>query len=56
MHGKELLVKGKHKRHLQMKSKTADLEINEANDRGNNSKVNLITIAAVKIKNNNEQI
>ena len=28
-----------------MKSKSVDLEINEANDRDNNSNVNLITIA-----------
>ena len=39
-----------------MKSKSVDLEMNEANDRDNNSNVNLITRAAVKIKNNNEQI
>ena len=39
-----------------MKSKIVDLESNEANARDNNSNVNLITIAAMKIKNNNEQI
>ena len=39
-----------------MKIKTVDLEINEANDRDNNSSVNLITRAAVKIKNNSKQI
>ena len=39
-----------------MKSKGVDLEINKANDRDNNSNVNLITIAAVKIKNNKEEI
>ena len=39
-----------------MKSKSIDLEINEANDRDNNSNVNLITTAAVKIKINNKQI
>ena len=39
-----------------MKSKSVDLEINKANNRDNNSHVNLITIAAVKIKNNNEEI
>ena len=39
-----------------MKSKSVDLEINKANNRDNNSNVNLITIAAVKIKNNNEEI
>ena len=39
-----------------MKSKSVDLEINKANDKGNNSNVNLITIAVVKIKNNNEQM
>ena len=33
-----------------MKSKSADLEINEANVRDNNSNAKLITIAAVKIK------
>ena len=37
-----------------MKSKSADLEINKAKDRGNNSDVNVITIVAVKMKNNNE--
>ena len=40
----------------QIKSANVNLEINEANYRDNNSNVNLITIAAVKIKNNNEQI
>ena len=39
-----------------MKSKGVDLEINKANNRDNNSNVNLITIAAVKIKNNKEEI
>ena len=39
-----------------MKSISVDLEINKANNRDNNSNVNLITIAAVKIKNNNEEI
>ena len=39
-----------------MKSKSVDLEINKANNRDNNSNVNLITLAAVKIKNNNEEI
>ena len=39
-----------------MKIESVDLEINKTNDRDNNSKVNLITRAAVKIKNNNEQI
>ena len=39
-----------------MKSKSVDLEINEANDKDNNSNVNLINIVAVKIKNNIEQI
>ena len=39
-----------------MKWKSADLEINEANDSDINSNINLITIAAVKIKNNNEEI
>ena len=38
-----------------MKSKSLDLEMKEANDRENNSNVNLITIATVKIENNNEQ-
>ena len=40
----------------QMKSKSVDLEINEANDTDNNCNVYLITIAAVKIKENNRQI
>ena len=40
----------------QMKSISVDLEIKEANDRDNNSNVNLITIAAMKINDNNEQI
>ena len=40
----------------QMKIESVDLEINKTNDRDNNSNVNLITRAAVKIKNNNEQI
>ena len=35
--------------------KSVDLEINEANDRDNDS-INLITIATMKIENNNEQI
>ena len=39
-----------------MKSKSVDLEMNEANDRYNNSNINLITIATVEIQNNNEQI
>ena len=39
-----------------MKSKSVDLEINKANDRYNNSNINLITIATVEIQNNNEQI
>ena len=39
-----------------MKSKSADLETNEANDRDNNSNVNLITIGEVKIENKNKQI
>ena len=39
-----------------MKSKSVALEINEANDRYNNSNINLITIATVEIQNNNEQI
>ena len=39
-----------------MKCKSADLEINEANDSDINGNINLITIAAVKIKNNNEEI
>ena len=39
-----------------MKIKSVDLEINKTNDRGNNSNVKVITRAAVKIKNNNEQI
>ena len=39
-----------------MKSKSVDLEINEANDRDNNSNVYLIIIAAVKIKENNREI
>ena len=39
-----------------MKSISVDLEIKEANDRDNNSNVNLITIAAMKINDNNEQI
>ena len=39
-----------------MKIESVDLEINKTNDRDNNSNFNLITRAAVKIKNNNEQI
>ena len=39
-----------------MKIESVDLEINKTNDRDNNSNVNLITRAAVKIKNDNEQI
>ena len=39
-----------------MKIESVDLEINKTNDRDNTSNVNLITRAAVKIKNNNEQI
>ena len=39
-----------------MKIESVDLEINKTNDRDNNSNVNLIPRAAVKIKNNNEQI
>ena len=39
-----------------MKIESVDLEINKTKDRDNNSNVNLITRAAVKIKNNNEQI
>ena len=38
-----------------MKRKSIDLEINEPNDRCNNSNINLITKARVKIQNNNEQ-
>ena len=51
MHRKELLVKRKLRR-----LKFTDLEINEANDRDNISNINLTTIVAVKIKNNNKQI
>lgn len=40
----------------EMKSKSVDLEFNDANDRENNSNVNLIILAAVKIENNNEQM
>ena len=40
----------------QIESKSVELEVNKANDSDINSNVNLITIAAVKIKNNNEQI
>ena len=36
-----------------MKSKSVDLEINEANDGDNNSNVSWITIATVKIENYN---
>ena len=39
-----------------MKNKSVELEISEANDGDNNSIVNLITTATVKIENNNEQI
>ena len=39
-----------------MKSKSVDLEINEANDGDSEINVNLITIATVKIENNNKQI
>ena len=39
-----------------MKSKSVDQEIGEVNDGGNNSNINLTTIATVKIANNNEQI
>ena len=39
-----------------MKSKRVDLEINQTNDGENNSNVNLIILAAVKIENNNEQM
>ena len=39
-----------------MKSKSVDLETNEANDGCNNSNTNLITKATVKIQNNSEQI
>ena len=39
-----------------MKSKRVDLEINQTNDGYNNSNVNLIILAAVKIENNNEQM
>ena len=37
----------------QIKSKSVNLKINEANDGDNNSNVNLINIATVKIGNNN---
>ena len=37
-----------------MKSKSVDLEFNDANNRENNSNVNLIIIAAVNINNNND--
>ena len=37
-----------------MKSKSVDLEINKTNDGDNNSNVDLIAIATVKIENNNE--
>ena len=40
----------------QMKSKSLDLGMKEANDRDNSSNVSLITTATVKIENNNEQI
>ena len=36
--------------------KTVDFENNEANNRNNNSNVNLITMATVKVENNNKQI
>ena len=38
------------------KCKSGDLEINEANDRDSNSNINSVTIATVKIVNNNEQM
>ena len=38
-----------------MKRKTIDLEINEPDDRYNNSNINLITKARVKIQYSNEQ-
>ena len=37
----------------QIKSKSVNLKINETNDGDNNSNVNLINIATVKIGNNN---
>ena len=39
----------------QRKSKSVDLENNEANDGDHNSNVNLVIIKAVRLKNNNEQ-
>ena len=40
----------------QMKDKSVDEEINQADDEDHDSNVNLIAIATVKIGNNNEQI
>ena len=40
----------------QLKSESVDLDVQEANDRDSNSNVKLITIATVKIENNNKQI
>ena len=39
-----------------MKSKSVDLEINEANDGNSEINVNMITVTTVKIENNNKQI
>ena len=56
MHEKELLVKRKLERLKFTNEKSVNLEINDANDGDNNSNVNLVAIATVKIENNNNQI
>ena len=57
MHEKVLLIERKfEKLKFTNENKSVDFENNEANNRNNNSNVNLITMATVKVENNNKQI
>ena len=57
MHEKVLLIERKfEKLKFTNENKSVDFENNEANNRNNYSNVNLITMATVKVENNNKQI
>ena len=57
MHEKVLLIERKfEKMKFTNEKNSVDFENNEANNRNNNSNVNLITMATVKVENNNKQI
>ena len=56
MHEKVLLIERKfEKLKFTNENKSVDFENNEANNRNNYSNVNLITMATVKVENNNKQ-